>query len=171
MPRLPAAAPAALVRIAPVVVLVGAALALLVAEFLELREVRAITAVPPGGTTTGGPHHGYALGVIALASLPMTLGVVRRGSRPAAAALVALGAAALAIFLAIDLPGAYDEGQLERTYELAEARPQVGFWVELGGAVALLAGGLLALRGRVTEAREHSTGRARERRVQRVTES
>ena len=175
LPRPSAALSAALARWAPAVLLVAAALALIVAEFLTMREIMAVTAVPPGGTTTGGAHHGYALAVIGVASLAMTYGAVRGGSRPAAAALVALGVVALAIVLAIDLPNSNDEGLIGRTYDLAEASPAIGFWVELGGAIALLAGGLLVLPGLVAQnsaaAAERTRARRGDRRPARPTRS
>ena len=123
--------------------LAASALALIAAEFLTFREIVAVAAVPAGGRTTGGAHHGYALAVVGAAALPIALGAVLGGSRAAAAALAALGAVALAIVLAVDLPGAFSEGELARAYESVEARPTAGFWLELAGAVALLAGGLL----------------------------
>ena len=76
-------------------VLVLAAAALIVAEFLTFAEVRVITAVPPGGTRTGGAHHGYALAVIGVAMIPLAVGAVRGRSRPAAVGLVVLSIAAL----------------------------------------------------------------------------
>ena len=174
LPRPPAALLAGLARVVPALLLVAAALALIAAEFLTMREIKAVTAVPAGGTTTGGAHHGYALAVIGVASLAMTYGAVRGGSRPAAAALVALGVVALAIVLAIDLPGSNDEGLIGRTYDLAEASPAIGFWVELGGAIALLLGGLLVLRGlvrRSSTAAEQARARGRDRRPARPTRS
>src|SRR3954467_5269183 len=58
-------------------VLVLAAGALIVAEFVTFAEVRVITAVPPGATRTGGAHHGYALAVIGVAMIPLAVGAVR----------------------------------------------------------------------------------------------
>jgi hypothetical protein len=119
--------------------LVAGALLLILAEFLTVREIRAVTAVPSGGTSTGGDLHGYALGVIGLAMLPMTFGAVQRGARPAAIALLALALAACVIVLAIDLPKLDDTGLIGRTYELAEAHPGTGFYLEsLGAALALI---------------------------------
>ena len=77
-------------RYAPLVPLVAGALLLILAEFLTVREIRAVTVVPPGGTETGGALHGYALGIIGLAILVMTYGAVVRGARPAAIALLVL---------------------------------------------------------------------------------
>ncbi len=115
-----------------------AAALLVVAEFSTLYEVVAITAVVPGGTSTAGAHHGYALAVVAVASLPMAYGAVVGGSRPAAIALVVLGTIALVVTLGFDLPRVGDEGLLAETYEAAEAHPRSGFWLEALGAVLLL---------------------------------
>jgi hypothetical protein len=51
----------------------------------------------------------------------MAWGAVMGGSRPAAFALVALGATALFVVLAIDLPDVNEEGLLAETYESAQA--------------------------------------------------
>ena len=119
--------------------LVGGALLLILAEFVTVREIRAVTAVPPGGTSTGGDLHGYALGIIGLAMLPMAFGAVHRNARPAAIALVVLAVAACVIVLLIDLPKLDETGLIGRTYELAEAEPGTGFYLEsLGAALALV---------------------------------
>ena len=129
--------------------LLGAAL-LIVAEFLPLYEIRAVTAVPAGGEHSTGGHHGYALLVVGLALIPMAWGAVRGGSRPAAIAAVVLAAIALFVALVIDLPDLNETGLIGRTYDQAEARPQVGFFVETLGAVLALLGaiGTLVLRER-----------------------
>jgi hypothetical protein len=129
--------------------LLGAVL-LIVAEFLPLYEIRAVTAVPAGGRHSTGGHHGYALLVIGLALLPMAWGAVRGGSRPAAIAALVLSVIALFVALAIDLPDLNETGLIGRTYDQAEARPQIGFFVEtLGATLALLGAiGTLFLRER-----------------------
>src|SRR3954465_1622822 len=65
-------------------VLVLASGALIVAEFLTFAEVRVIAAVPPDGTRTAGVHHGYALAVIAMATIPWRSArcASARGRRP-----------------------------------------------------------------------------------------
>ena len=68
-------------RYAPLVPLVAGALLLIVAEFVTVREIKAVTVVPPGGTETGGGLHGYALGLIGVAILVMSYGAVVRGAR------------------------------------------------------------------------------------------
>jgi hypothetical protein len=168
LPRPPAGVRAAAARWLPLAVAVAAAVALAAGEFLTFRVIRAVTAVPPGGTTTGGAHHGYALAVVAVAVLPMAWGATIGGSRPAAAALTVLGAVALAIVLAVDMPTLDDTGLIGQSYDLAAAHPATGFWVQLAAAAALLMCGALLLRARLGEARERSERRHRERRVSRA---
>ena len=135
----PGRVPRLLARYWLLIPLVLGALLLIVAEFLPLYEIRTITVVPKGGHKSTGAHHGYALLVVGLAMLPMAAGAVHGGSRPAAFALLALSLIALFVALAIDLPDLNETGLIGRTYDQAEARPQVGFFVEtLGATLALL---------------------------------
>ncbi len=170
LPRLPQALTAALARYGPLVVLALAGAGLIVSEFLTYREIVAVTVVPEGGITKGGEHHGYALGLIGLVSLVMSYGAVIGRSRPAAAAVAALGALALAIAAVFDAPSLNDTGLIGRTYDLAEAHPGPGFWLEIACAAVLLAGGLLLLRRRGVAAREQSEERRRARRARAETE-
>jgi hypothetical protein len=126
------------------VILVGAAL-LIVAEFLPLYEIRVVTAVPRGGHHSVGGHHGYALLVIGLALVPMAWGALRGGSRPAAIACLVLALIALFVALAIDLPDLNETGLIGRTYDQAQARPRVGFFIETLGATLALLGSIGAL--------------------------
>jgi len=103
------------------------------------------TVVPPGGTSTGGDLHSYALGIIGLAMLPMAYGAVVRRARPAAVAVIVLAVAACVVVLFVDRPVLDDTGLIGRTYDLAEARPAVGFYLESLGAVLALVGGVWAL--------------------------
>jgi hypothetical protein len=139
LPRPPAALKASLAHWAPLAAALAGGLALIVAEWLVLREIRAVTAVPAGGVTRGGAHHGYALAVVGAAMLPMAWGAVRGGSRPAAVALMALAIVAAGIVGLRDAPALGDAGLIGRTYALAEAHPGPGFWVELAGTVLALA--------------------------------
>jgi hypothetical protein len=148
-------------RYAPLVPLLAGALLLILAEFVTVREIRAVTVVPPGGTETGGGLHGYALGIIGLAMLPMAYGAVVRGARPAAVALLVLSLAACAIVVFVDRPVLDDTGLIGRTYDLAEARPATGFYLESLGAVLALVGSvatlaLLPKRARWVTPREHA---------------
>ena len=71
LPRPPEAVSAAVGRYGPPVVLALAGIGLIVSEFLTYREIVAVTVVPEGGITKGGSHHGYAIGLIGLVSLPL----------------------------------------------------------------------------------------------------
>ena len=165
LPRPPEAVSAAVVRYGPLVVLWLAGAGLIVSELLTYREIVAVTVVPEGGITKGGEHHGYAIGLVGLVSLVMSYGAVIGGSRPAAAAVAALGALALLIAAIFDVPSLDETGIIGRTYDLAEAQPGAGFWLEITCAVVLLMGGLLLLRSRVAAAREQSEARHRARRA------
>jgi hypothetical protein len=132
-------------RYVPLVPLVAGALLLIVAEFVTVREIKAVTVVPPGGTETGGGLHGYALGIIGLAILPMSYGAVVRGARPAAIALLVLSLVACAIVLLVDRPVLDDTGLIGRTYDLAEAGPAIGFYLETLGAALALVGAVATL--------------------------
>ena len=87
---------------------------MIVSDFLTLYHVDVVTArcsdlADPGLAdacrTTGGEHHGYALLILGVLVLLMTWGAAIGESRPAGLALLVLGAAGLAIALAVDLPG------------------------------------------------------------------
>jgi hypothetical protein len=135
----PGRVPRILTRYGLLIPLVLGAVLLMVAEFLPLYEIRTITAVPAGGHKSTGAHHGYALLIVGIAMLPMAVGAVRGGSRPAAFALLALSLIALFVALVIDLPDLNETGLIGRTYDQAQARPQVGFFIEtLGATLALL---------------------------------
>jgi len=160
-----------LARYGPLVLLWLAGAGLILSEFLTYREIMAVTVVPDGGITKGGPHHGYALGLLGLASLPMAFGAVVGRSRPASAAVAVLGALALAIIAAFDVSSLDDTGLIGRTYDLAEAGPGPGFWLSVVCAAVLLVGGLLLLRSRVTAARSQSDARRERRRERRAAET
>ena len=126
------------------VLLLGSAL-MIVAEFLPLYEIRVVTAVPKGGHHSVGAHHGYALLVIGLALIPMAWGAVMGRSKPAAIAALVLSVIALFVALGIDLPDLNETGLIGRTYDQAQARPRVGFFVETLGATLALLGSIGAL--------------------------
>ncbi len=136
--------PSRLTTLLLVPLLLGAVL-MIVAEFLPLYEIRVVTAVPKGGHHSVGAHHGYALLVIGLALIPMAWGAVKGGSKPAAIAAVVLSVIALFVALGIDLPDLNETGLIGRTYDQAQARPRVGFFVETLGATLALLGSIGAL--------------------------
>jgi len=137
--------PAPLVRYGLLLLLLAGAFLLVIAEFTTLYEVRAITALLE--TEKAGPHHNYALLIVGIALVPMAVGAVLGGSRPAAFAVLALAVVALGVALLLDRPDV-DQTGLTRTYESAEASPKAGFYLESLGAVLALIGavGTLVLR-------------------------
>ena len=122
----------------------GAAL-LVAAEFSTLYDVRVVTTIPAGASYSTGGHHGYAQLVIAAAVVVMAIGAALGGSRPAAVAVLVLGAVSLAIALAIDLPVTDDTGLFGQTYDEARAEAAAGLKLELAGACCILLGGALLL--------------------------
>jgi hypothetical protein len=133
----------------------AAALALAAVVLLVIAELTTVFEVTVGSlevvkrSSTGGENHGYGLLIIAVVAAAMTLAALRGGRAPAVA-LVALGAAALVIALAIDLPDTRASGQLPEAlaYEDAQARAGTGFGLELaGGGLLVAAGGLLVALG------------------------
>jgi hypothetical protein len=124
-----------------VVAALGAVL-LLVAELSPLYTVVVGSLETPRRSVSGGSSHGWALAVVALAALAMTFAALR-GARAAAGALVALGAVALVVALAIDVPDTRRSGSLREAvaFEKARAKAGRGLGLELAGAIGLLAAG------------------------------
>jgi hypothetical protein len=117
------------------------ALLLAYSQFQDLFEIVSLGGVvldAPGAVRDGIDQHGWALVVLAAAS--MGGGVLAWASGqplPAwGAALVAM--IALVITLGFDLPDATSEGLTGSGKELGEAEPAVGLWLQLAGSIALL---------------------------------
>ena len=140
----------------------GGAILLIVTEFSTVVEVEALTAsceylgsgdpeVADDCVKTGGEQHAYALLLLGLVGLLMAWGAGVGRSRPAAAALGAIGVVALVIALVGDVPELDETGAVGERFTEAEAGPGRGLWTELtGGALAVVAG-ILALRMRRPE--------------------
>jgi hypothetical protein len=128
------------------------ALALVAVALLVAAELTTVFDVTVGSlevvkrSSTGGHNHGYALLIIAAFAAALTLPVLRGGLAPAAA-LVTLGAAALVIALAIDLPDTRASGQLPEAlaYENAQAHAGTGFALEIAGGALLAGAGVMSL--------------------------
>jgi hypothetical protein len=98
-------------------------------------------ALADGCVQSGFERHGPALLLLGLVTAAMAWGAGVGGSRPAAAALVAIGLVVLAIGLLIDLPVTDDTGAIGPRFEGASAQAEIGFTLELvAGALAALAG-------------------------------
>jgi hypothetical protein len=123
-----------------------------ISEFVTLRSVTVVTAscsdlaqaADRGACVTRGhEEHAYALVLMGLVTLLMTWGAVFGRSRPAAIALIAIGAAVLAIAFLTDVPDIHKTGAIGERFDSAKAGPGPGLWMEIaGGALTLVAGAM-----------------------------
>src|SRR3954453_11319330 len=139
-----------------VVLLLGVAGAILmvVSEFSTLRSVKVLTAscddladpaLRGSCVTHGYEEHSYALILMGVVAALMTWGAVFGRSRPAAIALIVIGAAVLAIALVTDVPDIHKTGVLGERFDSAHAQSGPGLWMEIvGGALVLAAGAVAA---------------------------
>jgi hypothetical protein len=93
---------------------------------------------------SGFERNGGSFLLVAALIVAMGVGAGFGGSRPAAWALVAIGAAVLLWTLLVDLPVTNETGALGESFEGASARAGAGLWLEL--LAGLLAAGAGALR-------------------------
>src|SRR6266513_1047529 len=115
------------------------AILLIVADLSTLIQIRVLTVTKD--TISGGSHHSYALLILGTFALPMAYGAARGASRPAMAALAAIGLVALVIMLAVDLPDIHKTGVIGQRFTDASASPKSSFYLEtLGGFLLLIAG-------------------------------
>jgi hypothetical protein len=128
--------------------------ALIAADLSTLYEIEVVTAscedfaapdVRDECVTKGSEQHSGALILLGVVALLMALaaGLVR--SRPAAAALLAIGAVVVAIAVIGDLPDVDETGQLGVTFEEAEAVSGPGLILELAGAGLCVVAGALGV--------------------------
>jgi hypothetical protein len=132
-------------------------------EFATLRSVKVLTAscsdlADPSlrgeCVTHGGEEHSYALVLLGLVALLMLWGAVAGRSRPASLALIAIGAAVVAIALFTDVPDIHKTGVLGQRFDSAHAQAGPGLWMEIvGGALILVAGAMAATRRRTPRRR------------------
>jgi hypothetical protein len=94
---------------------------------------------------TGFERHGGAFILIGLAAIAMGFGAGRGGSRPAALALIALGAVVLLWVLLSDLPETSETGAIGQRFDGAVASAGTGYYLSLVGSLLLVAAGSLAL--------------------------
>ncbi|HEX4735794.1 MAG TPA: hypothetical protein VH247_15395 [Thermoleophilaceae bacterium] len=127
-----------------------AAILMIVSEFATLRSVKVLTAscsdladpsLRGSCVTHGGEEHSYALVLMGLVTALMAWGAAFGRSRPAAIALVAIGAAVLAIAFLTDVPDIHKTGVLGERFDSAHAQAGPALYTEIfGGALALVAG-------------------------------
>jgi hypothetical protein len=139
------------------------ALLLIVSEFTTVTHVKVITVVLPHSERTGFDQNSGAMLILGLVALPMLYGAARAGSRPAMLAVGVLGLIAFLIAILGDLPDVTQAGLIFRErYEDAKAEPQLGFYLEVAGAVLLfLSAGLMFLSG-VSKAPTGESGSSRQ---------
>jgi hypothetical protein len=142
-------------RLAVLALGLTAGLLMLVAELSTIWSVDVVTAscgdladpsLADACARKGYEAHLFALIVLGLLVLVMAWGAARGASRPAALALVAIGAVVLAIALIGDAPKVDETGRIGQNFDEAEANPGAGFYLEIAGGVLAVLAGALALR-------------------------
>jgi hypothetical protein len=132
--------------------LIGAIL-MVVSEFATLRSVKVLTAscsdladpsLRGSCVTHGGEEHAYALVLLGIVAGLMTWGAALGRSRPAGVALIAIGAAVVAIALLTDVPDIHKTGVLGERFDSAKATAGPGLWMEILGGAFVLAAGVMA---------------------------
>lgn len=94
---------------------------------------------------SGWERHGPGLLILGLGTLLMAYGAGLGGSRPAAGALIAMGAVALGVGLLVDLPETSKTGLIGLTHSEAKGLKGVGFWLEIAAGGLASAAGLVRL--------------------------
>lgn len=154
--------------------LVAAAIIVL-SDFMTLRSVKVLTAscsdlADPSlrgeCVTHGGEEHAYAFVLLGLGAFVMTWGATIGRSRPAAAALAAIGLAVLVIALVTDVPDIHKTGVLGERFEQARASAGPGLWMEVAGGALAFVTGVFATAAR--RGRSRKAARERERRRRRL---
>jgi hypothetical protein len=130
---------------------------MVVSEFATLRSVKVLTAscndladpsLRGSCVTHGGEEHAYALVLLGVVAGLMAWGAAFGKSRPAAIALIAIGAAVLAIAFLTDLPDIHKTGVLGERFDSAHATAGPGLWLEIAGGALVLVAGVVATTAR-----------------------
>lgn len=128
------------------------AILMIVSEFSTLRSVKVVTAscgdlASPAArdscVTYGHEEHYYGLVLMGLVALLMVWGATVGRSRPAGLALIAIGAAVVAIALLTDVPDIHKTGLIGQEFDQAKASAGPGLWEELAGGALVLAAGVM----------------------------
>jgi hypothetical protein len=126
---------------------------MVVSEFATLRSVKVLTAscsdladpsLRGSCVTHGGEEHAYALVLLGIVAGLMTWGAALGRSRPAGIALIAIGAAVLAIAFLTDVPDIHKTGVLGERFDSAKATAGAGLYMEIIGGAFVLAAGVMA---------------------------
>src|SRR3954470_11314317 len=115
---------------AVLVIALAGAILMIASEFATLRSVKVLTAscsdladpsLRGSCVTHGGEEHAYALVLLGVVAAFMAWGAAIGRSRPAGIALIAIGAAVLAIALFTDVPDLHKTGVLGERFDSAKA--------------------------------------------------
>jgi hypothetical protein len=112
----------------------------------------------------GSERHSWAFALLGGFAILMAWGAAVGRSKPAAAALIAVGAVMLGLGFLRDLPETSKTGLIGEAYE-ATAHKGTGLWLELGAGVLMIGSGvgsLLLLRRAEPEPRARDSGSAEE---------
>jgi hypothetical protein len=133
------------------------AILMVVSEFATLRSVKVLTAscsdladpsLRGSCVTHGGEEHAYALVLLGIVAGLMAWGAALGRSRPAGIALIAIGAAVVAIALLTDVPDIHKTGVLGERFDSAKATAGPGLYMEIIGGALVLAAGVMAAMAR-----------------------
>jgi hypothetical protein len=94
---------------------------------------------------SGFERHGGALLLLAVLTLAMAIGASAGRSRPAAVALIVIGALVLGLSLIVDLPQTHETGGIGRDYADAKAAAGPGLFTELAAGVLAVGAGVARL--------------------------
>lgn len=94
---------------------------------------------------SGFERHGPAFALLGLLCVAMAVGAGVGASRPAAAALVAIGVVAVVITVVSDFPESAATGAIGRSFEGAKGSKGIGLYLELAGGALAAAAGLVRL--------------------------
>jgi hypothetical protein len=151
------------------VVVVATGACLIASQYLDYRAVEigqpgyaGLTSVahpPTVDVRTAGDAHSYLLVPLGLIAIVLGALAAARERRRLGLAVAALGLAAIAVILLVDLPSGLDEGAQTSRFAGAEAVLEDGFYAELAAASGLVLAGLLYY-ARPCRIRTNSSGRA-----------
>jgi hypothetical protein len=94
---------------------------------------------------SGFERHGGAFILLAIVVLAMALGAAAGRSRPAAVALIVIGAIVLGIALIVDLPQTHQAGAIGQDFEGATAQAGAGLFTEIAAGLLAIGAGVLRL--------------------------
>ena len=150
-------------------VIVAAGACLVASQFLDYRAVEigqpgyaglpSVARPPTVDVRTAGDAHSYLLVPLGLVAIALGALAAGRDRRRLGLGVAALGLAAIAAILLVDLPNGLDAGAQTSRFAGAEAVLEDGFYAELAAASGLVLAGLLYY-ARPCRIRTNSSGRA-----------